>query len=199
MILLIDNYDSFVYNLSRYAGQLGHQRCVVRNDAINLDEIARNQPEAIILSPGPCTPSEAGICLKLLAKFHETIPILGVCLGHQCIGEAFGGHTVRAAKPMHGKASIIDHNGKGLFLGLRRPLRGGRYHSLVTKLPPDAPLEVTARAQGEDTIMAVMHRQYPVYGLQFHPESVLTDQGLDLLRNFFRSADEWNEKRRGAS
>ncbi|MFH1159273.1 MAG: aminodeoxychorismate/anthranilate synthase component II [Pseudomonadota bacterium] len=196
MILLVDNYDSFVYNLSRYAGQLGKRRLVVRNDAVSLVEIIRDPPRAIILSPGPCTPAEAGVCLPLIREFHQAIPILGVCLGHQCIGEAFGGRTVRAEKPVHGKASLIDHNGEGLFQGLPQLFRGGRYHSLVTELPADAPLEVTARVQGQGTIMAMRHKRYPVFGLQFHPESVLTEHGLDLLRNFFTIADEWNAKRR---
>lgn len=196
MILLIDNYDSFIYNLSRYVGQFGHHRQVVRNDAINLVEIVQNPPKAIILSPGPCTPADAGICLSLIKEFHQTIPILGICLGHQCIEEVFGGRTVRAAKPVHGKTSPIDHNGKELFQGLKPLFKGGRYHSLVTKLPDNTPLEVTARVIGQDIIMAVKHKQYPVYGLQFHPESILTKHGLDLLRNFFTIADEWNTKKR---
>ncbi|MCK5517934.1 MAG: aminodeoxychorismate/anthranilate synthase component II [Alphaproteobacteria bacterium] len=196
MILLVDNYDSFVYNLSRYTGQLGRQRQVMRNDDISLVELINNPPKAIILSPGPCTPTESGICLSLIREFHQVIPILGVCLGHQCIGEAFGGRTVRSAKPVHGKASLIDHNGEGLFQGLPQLFRGGRYHSLVTELPADAPIKVTARVQGQGIIMAIKHKQYPVYGLQFHPESILTEHGIDLLRNFFSIADEWNAKRR---
>ena len=196
MILLIDNYDSFVYNLSRYTGQLGHRRRVVRNDAISLTEIIHDPPKAIILSPGPCTPTEAGICLPLIKEFHQVIPILGICLGHQCIGEAFGGQTVKANKPVHGTASLIDHNGEGLFQEIPQLFMGGRYHSLVTKLPTNTPMEVTARVQNQDTIMAIKHKQYPIYGLQFHPESILTEHGVDLLKNFFSIADEWNSKRR---
>jgi para-aminobenzoate synthetase component 2 len=199
MILLIDNYDSFVHNLARYVGLAGRaRRTVRRNDAITLEEIVNLRPEAIILSPGPCTPAEAGICLSLIRKFHETIPILGICLGHQCIGEAFGGRTVKANRPMHGRASLIEHDGRGIFDGLPSPLQGGRYHSLVTAFPAGAPLEVTARVQGEETIMALRHPDYPVCGLQFHPESILTGHGLDLMRNFLRLAIDWNTQQRAA-
>lgn len=191
MILLIDNYDSFVHNLGRYCGQLGRERAVVRNDAIRLSEIAAMAPEAIILSPGPCAPKEAGICLKLIEKFHDTIPILGICLGHQCIGEAFGGRTVPAPQPFHGKDSPITHDGTGIFQGIPPSFRAGRYHSLAAELPPDTPLKVTARS-GDGTIMAMQHNQFPVYGLQFHPESVLTEHGLELMANFMRLSDAWN-------
>ena len=196
MILLIDNYDSFVYNLGRYAGKLGRVRRIVRNDAITLDEIAAAAPQAIILSPGPGTPAESGICPDLIRAFHKTIPILGVCLGHQCVGEVFGGRTVRADRPVHGKTSLIDHDGRGLFIGLPNPLSAARYHSLVTDLDEDTPLRITARAQGETTVMAVRHNIYPVYGIQFHPESVLTEYGLDIIRNFLTLADEWHEGRK---
>ena len=199
MILLIDNYDSFVHNLARYMGRLGRARRVERNDQITVAEIATMRPSAIVLSPGPCTPREAGISVDIIRQFHKTIPILGVCLGHQCIGEAFGGRTVRAAKPCHGKTSIIEHIDDDLFLGIPNPLEGTRYHSLVVELPANSPLTVTARVQGEDTIMAMRHTSYPVYGLQFHPESVLTEYGLDILRNFLASADHWNERYRRAA
>ncbi|MBI4030550.1 MAG: aminodeoxychorismate/anthranilate synthase component II [Proteobacteria bacterium] len=191
MILLIDNYDSFVYNLGRYFGRLGRKRIVVRNDALPLDEIGRMKPEAIVLSPGPRAPKEAGICLPLIEKFHDSIPILGICLGHQCIGEAFGGRTMRALKPAHGKASAIENDGNGLFAGLPPHFNGGRYHSLVTDLLANAPLKITARAE-DGAIMAVQHERFPVYGLQFHPESVLTEHGLEILRNFINAADAWN-------
>lgn len=194
MILLIDNYDSFVHNLGRYCGRLGRKRRVVRNDAITLDEIAAITPEVILLSPGPRTPKEAGICLPLIEKFHDCIPILGICLGHQCIGEAFGGRTVHAATPMHGKSSVIKHDGSGIFSGLPRSFRAARYHSLMVDLPANTPLKVTARTE-DGTIMAVQHERYPVCGLQFHPESVLTEHGLEILGNFMDAADAWNAAR----
>ncbi len=199
MILLIDNYDSFVYNLARYVGKLGRPRQVVRNDAITADDIAALNPQAIILSPGPCTPAESGVCMDVIRNLYKTIPILGVCLGHQCIGEAFGGRTVRATRPMHGKTSLIDHDGNGLFMGLPHPLEAARYHSLISDLPDATDLRVTARVQNENTIMAMQHFLYPVFGIQFHPESVLTEYGLDILRNFMILADEWNEDRAEAA
>lgn len=191
MILLIDNYDSFVHNLGRYCGRLGRERRVVRNDAIILRDIETMKPEAIILSPGPRSPKEAGICLSLIEKLHTRIPILGICLGHQCIGEAFGGRTVRAAQPVHGKTGTIAHDGAGIFAGIPPSFRAARYHSLVTELPQDTALQVTARSD-DSAIMAMQHNRYPVYGLQFHPESVLTEHGMDLLANFMRIADAWN-------
>jgi anthranilate synthase/aminodeoxychorismate synthase-like glutamine amidotransferase len=198
MILLIDNYDSFVHNLARYTGQAGRPRTVVRNDAITIRDIAVMAPEAIILSPGPCAPGQAGICLELIEKFHRIIPILGICLGHQCIGEVFGGRTVRAAQPMHGKASVIEHDRSDMFAGLPRRMRGARYHSLVTELPALTKLTVSARVKDEDTIMAIRHAHYPVRGLQFHPESVLTEYGEELMLNFFALADAWNAVRKAA-
>jgi len=198
MILLIDNYDSFVHNLASYMGRLGRERLVVRNDKITVGEVASLNPEAIILSPGPRAPREAGICLELIKQVYKEIPILGVCLGHQCIGEAFRGITVRARAPVHGKASLIVHNGEDLFMGLPSPLKGGRYHSLIVELPANAPLAITARVDGETTIMALRHNTYPCYGLQFHPESILTPYGMDLLRNFLVCADQWNERREAA-
>lgn len=197
MMLLIDNYDSFVFNLARYVGKLGRQRHVVRNDQITLDEIAAMAPEAIILSPGPCTPKEAGICNQLIKHFAGRTPILGICLGHQCIGEMFGGRTVPAPTPMHGKTSLIKHNAGELFMGLPNPLEGARYHSLMVRLAANSPLQVTATSE-DNVIMGVSHRSLPVYGLQFHPESVLTPYGVDIVRNFIAVADQWNEKRAAA-
>jgi anthranilate synthase component 2/para-aminobenzoate synthetase component 2 len=197
MILLIDNYDSFVYNLARYFGLVGRDREVLRNDAITLDEIAADPPDAIVLSPGPCSPAEAGICNDIIRHFHDRIPILGVCLGHQCIGEVFGGQVVPAPFPYHGKTSIIQHIADDLFIGLPNPLEGARYHSLIVNMPANSPLEITARTEdGEDIIMGLRHKKYPTYGLQFHPESILTDYGLDLIRNFTAIADAWNDRRR---
>ena len=184
MLLLIDNYDSLVYNLARYVAELGFERTVVRNDETTLDEIVRLAPSHIILSPGPCTPREAGISIAVVAELGPRIPILGVCLGHQCIGEAYGGRVVRAARPMHGKTSLVTHGGEGLFRALPCPLRVTHYHSLIVSesgLPAD--LEVTARTP-EGEIMALRHRRHPVAGVQFHPEALLTECGHDLLRNF---------------
>jgi anthranilate synthase component 2/para-aminobenzoate synthetase component 2 len=188
MILLIDNYDSFVYNLARYVGELGRQRRVVRNDAITIDEIAALHPEAIIISPGPCTPDEAGISLAVVRRFAAEIPILGVCLGHQCIGQVFGGRVVRARRPVHGQTSLINHKGRHLFEGLPNPFAAARYHSLIVELPQATELEVSALSDAGE-IMAVTHRRWPVFGVQFHPESVLTECGHAQLANFFRLAD----------
>ncbi len=192
MILLIDNYDSFVYNLGRYVGILGWQREVVRNDDISLEEIDAMRPSAIILSPGPGRPKNAGICTDLIRRFGPEIPILGVCLGHQCIGEAYGGRTIPAKRPVHGKTTLLDHPGRDLFIGLPNPLRVARYHSLVTELPANSNLRVSAVTE-EGEIMAFRHCQFPVYGIQFHPESVLTDYGLDVIRNFMTIAMQWKE------
>jgi len=184
MILLLDNYDSFVWNLARYVRELGHEPLVRRNDALTLDSLAALSPSHIIISPGPCTPAEAGISTAVVRRFGPTIPLLGVCLGHQVIGAACGGRVVRAGRPMHGKTSAISHDGTGLFRGLPSPFRATRYHSLVLErdtLPAD--LEVTATAE-DGEIMAVRHRTHPVVGTQFHPESVLTEHGHVLLRNF---------------
>ena len=186
MILVIDNYDSFVHNLARYLVQLGETCEVVRNDAIDLEAIARLKPSHIVVSPGPCTPNEAGLSNAVIARFGAAIPILGVCLGHQCIGHVYGARVVRAPKPVHGKASRVRHEGSGLFHTLSNPLTVGRYHSLVVDagtLPPE--LEVTAWGP-EGEIMALVHRQDPVAGVQFHPESVLTEEGYGLLGNFLR-------------
>jgi anthranilate synthase/aminodeoxychorismate synthase-like glutamine amidotransferase len=184
MILLIDNYDSFVYNLARYVGELGFAYQVHRNDRIDLQEIAALQPSHMIISPGPCTPTEAGISLAAIRHFSQTLPILGVCLGHQALGRAFGGEIVRARRPMHGKVSRVRHDESQLFSGVENPLTVARYHSLVVseeRFP--AELEITARCEiGE--VMALRHRRYPLFGLQFHPESILTKQGYQLLKNF---------------
>ncbi len=191
MILLIDNYDSFVHNLARYVRHLGWKTQVARNDAITLGEIIEQSPRAIILSPGPCTPAESGICMDIIRHLGPRIPILGVCLGHQCIGEIYGGQTIRAPEPVHGEVSVIEHNGEGLFMGLPNPLTGARYHSLIAQLPGDTDLKITA--ESEDRIpMAFEHKTYPVYGVQFHPESVLTENGLDIMRNFLMLADMWH-------
>lgn len=188
MILLIDNYDSFVYNLARYVRELGEETVVRRHDATSHEEIAALRPSHIIISPGPCTPGEAGISTDVVRRFGATTPILGVCLGHQCIGAAYGAGIVRAARPMHGKVSRIHHDGRGVFAGLPNPFLAGRYHSLVitrTGLPVD--LRVTASAP-DGEIMAVEHARYPVLGLQFHPESVLTEYGYVLLDRFLHGS-----------
>jgi len=184
MLLVIDNYDSFTYNLVQYLGELGQEVRVVRNDEIAVAEIAALRPSHIVISPGPCTPNEAGISLDVIKTYAGQIPILGVCLGHQSIGQAFGGKIVRAARVMHGKTSQIHHDGKGVFSGLPNPFEATRYHSLLIERAsvPDS-LEVTART-AEDEIMAVRHRTLPVEGVQFHPESFLTTAGKDLLGNF---------------
>lgn len=199
MILLVDNYDSFVHNLARHIGMLGRDREVVRNDAVTIHDIAENPPDAIIISPGPCTPTEAGISNEIIRQFGNRIPILGVCLGHQCIGEVYGGQVIRAPEPVHGKSSLIDHNADGIFMGLPNPLKVGRYHSLVTHIPAKTPLIVTAQTEEDRVIMGIQHKIYPVYGIQFHPESCLTDHGIDLLRNFITIADQWNDRIRNAA
>jgi anthranilate synthase/aminodeoxychorismate synthase-like glutamine amidotransferase len=188
MILLIDNYDSFVHNLARYFEQLGQRTVVVRNDLINAARVREMKPEALVLSPGPCAPQQSGHSLELVHEVFRELPILGVCLGHQIIAESLGGRIVRACEPMHGRASSILHNGRGVFAGLPNPLTAGRYHSLVvdkSTLPVE--LEVTARTT-DDVVMAIAHRDYPVVGLQFHPESILTPHGYDLLAGFLRLA-----------
>ncbi|MGH7819997.1 MAG: anthranilate synthase component II [Candidatus Binatia bacterium] len=186
MILMIDNYDSFTYNLVQYLGELGAEVRVERNDAITLDEIAKLRPSAIVVSPGPCTPKEAGISVGCIERFAGAIPILGVCLGHQSIGAAFGGEVVRAPRIMHGKTSPIEHDGKTIFERLQNPFEATRYHSLVVRREslPEA-LEVSAWTK-EGEIMGLRHREHFVEGIQFHPESILTLEGKALLRNFLR-------------
>ena len=184
MLLMIDNYDSFTYNLVQYFGQLGEDVVVHRNDRITLEEIERLSPERIVISPGPCSPNEAGISVPAIRHFAGKIPLLGVCLGHQAIGAAFGGNVIRSSFLMHGKTSPIHHNGKGLFKGLPNPFEATRYHSLIVErssLP--ACLEVTAWVENQE-IMGLAHRELPIWGIQFHPESILTVGGMDLLRNF---------------
>lgn len=185
MILLIDNYDSFTYNLAQYLGELGYKIKVRRNDAITLDEIAAMRPDQIVISPGPGTPDDAGISLALIKRFYQEIPILGVCLGHQAIGQAFGGKVVRANKIMHGKVSPIEHNGQGIFHNLPSPLTATRYHSLIVQEPLPDCLEITARGKDAE-VMALRHKEYPVVGVQFHPESILTEYGHEMLRNFLQ-------------
>jgi anthranilate synthase component II len=188
--LVIDNYDSFTYNLVQYLGELGDSPEVIRNDAATIAEVAAMGPLGIVISPGPCTPAEAGICTDLVRELGPDTPILGVCLGHQCIGEAYGGRVVRAPKVMHGKLSQVQHDGKGVFAGLPNPLTATRYHSLVVE-PESLPAELVATAWVTPSpgpqarvLMGLRHREHPVEGVQFHPESILTESGHDLLRNF---------------
>ena len=188
MILMIDNYDSFTYNLVQYLGELGERLIVKRNDAISVGGVRRLHPSSIVISPGPGRPADAGVSREVIKTFGGTIPILGVCLGHQCIGEVYGGAVVRAKRPMHGKTSQIHHVKQGLFKGLPEPFEATRYHSLIVKregLPKD--LDITAWT-GEREIMGLAHRRLPVYGVQFHPESILTSAGKDLLKNFLALA-----------
>jgi len=186
MVLVIDNYDSFVYNLVQYLGELGWEPAVYRNDQITISQAEALAPSHIVISPGPCTPREAGISNDFIRHFAGRVPILGVCLGHQCIGYVFGGRIVRAENPCHGKTSLVHHDGRTIYQGLPNPLEAGRYHSLLieaTSVPPV--LEVSARTKAGE-VMGVRHREYVVEGVQFHPESVLTPTGHDLLRNFLR-------------
>ena len=189
MLLMIDNYDSFTYNLVQYLQSLGAEVKVVRNDAMTVDEIAKLAPERIVISPGQCTPNEAGVSLEIIERLGANTPILGVCLGHQSIGQAYGGHVIRAGRIMHGKTSRIRHEGKGVFAGLPDAYEATRYHSLVVERSslPDA-LEVTAWTENDDgsfeEIMGLRHREHPVEGVQFHPESILTEHGHALLKNF---------------
>lgn len=189
MLLMIDNYDSFTYNLVQYLGELGAEVRVARNDAITLDEIETLAPSRIVISPGPCTPNEAGISVPLIQRFAGEIPILGVCLGHQAIGQAFGGRIVRSKRVMHGKLSAITHDGDGIFAGLPSPFQATRYHSLAieqTTFPPA--LTPTARAE-DGEIMGVRHREFAVEGVQFHPEAILTEHGKRLLANFLHARE----------
>jgi anthranilate synthase/aminodeoxychorismate synthase-like glutamine amidotransferase len=184
MVLLIDNYDSFTYNLAQYFGELGCDVLVKRNDEISIDEIAAVAPRHICISPGPCTPREAGISKEVVLRFGRYIPLLGVCLGHQCIAEVYGGKVIRADRLMHGKSCMISHNGSGLFSDLPNPFEAGRYHSLVVEQKSfPASLEVTAESN-DGEIMALRHREFPVQGVQFHPESVLTPDGRKILASF---------------
>ncbi len=186
MLLVIDNYDSFTYNLVQYFGELGADMKVVRNDALTVDEIRDLAPERICISPGPCTPTEAGISCDVIREFGKTTPIFGVCLGHQSIGQVFGGEVIRASKLMHGKTSPVFHTGKSVFSGLASPFTATRYHSLIVKREtlPDC-LEITAETKN-GTIMGLMHKEYPIHGVQFHPESILTEDGMKMLDNFLK-------------
>lgn len=190
MLLVLDNYDSFTYNLVQYLGELGAAPVVYRNDALTVDEVGTLRPRAIVLSPGPCAPAQAGITVPVIRRFGAEIPVLGVCLGHQAIGEAYGGRVVRAPRMMHGKTSRLVHDGTSLFAGLPQPLTVMRYHSLIIEratMPDD--LAITATADdAPDEVHAVQHRSHPVWGVQFHPESVLTEGGMALLENFLRLA-----------
>jgi len=184
MVLIIDNYDSFTYNLYQYVGEMKEEVMVVRNDEITVEEVAKLNPNKIILSPGPGRPENAGICVELIKNLGQKVPMLGICLGHQAIGYAYGAKIVKADRIMHGKTSLIFHNGRGIFENIKNPIKGMRYHSLVidrNTLPEE--LEITAQTE-EGVIMGVRHRKYPLYGLQFHPESILTEQGKEILRNF---------------
>ena len=192
-VTLIDNYDSFTFNLVHYIGELGADVKVWRNDQVSVDEAIAEKPDALVLSPGPCTPNEAGICLDLVRAASATKPILGVCLGHQAIGQVFGGRVVRAPLPMHGKISRVSHNARGLFRGVNGPFHATRYHSLVidrATAPED--LEITAEAD-DGLIMAVSHRDRPVHGVQFHPESIASEHGRTILKNFLDLANAFND------
>ena len=192
MLLIIDNYDSFTYNLVQYFGELGAELLVKRNDEISLGDIEKLNPDAIVISPGPCTPKEAGISNDVISEFGPRLPVLGVCLGHQCIGHVYGAKVVRAARLMHGKTSPIMHDGTGVFQGLPDPFDATRYHSLLVDPPtvPDSLLVNAHTAEGE--IMGLRHREYPIHGVQFHPESILTRHGKDLLANFLRMTEEFH-------
>lgn len=196
MILIIDNYDSFVFTVARYFAELGVATQVVRNDAISAAEVERLAPEAIVLSPGPCGPREAGQSMSIIETLSGQVPMLGICLGHQCIGEVFGGEVVRAREPMHGRSSAINHDGSGVFKGLPSPFRAGRYHSLIVeKIKDGSDLKITARSDiGE--VMGLTHVSHPTYGVQFHPESVLTEYGHAMLGNFLRLSRRFNGQHR---
>jgi anthranilate synthase component II len=194
MIVLIDNYDSFTFNLFHYLGGLGADVVVHRNDRISVADVMSSEPDAIVLSPGPCTPNEAGICLDLIAKASPTIPILGVCLGHQAVGQAFGGKVIRAT-PLHGKVSEIKHAGTGVFHGINGPLKATRYHSLVVERA-SMPGELVVNAETADQlVMGLMHSSLPVHGVQFHPESIASEHGHLMLKNFLDIAETWNRQR----
>ncbi len=183
MILLIDNYDSFTFNLAQYLGELGHAPAVRRNNEISVADVEAMHPSHIVISPGPGRPEDAGISVDVIKALGRRVPLLGVCLGHQAIGYAFGGDVVRAPMLMHGKTSSVQHDGRGVFHGVSQPFVAGRYHSLVVADPPPGPLEVAARTE-DGVVMGLRHREWPIHGVQFHPESVLTNEGRTILRNF---------------
>lgn len=197
-ISFIDNYDSFTWNLVHCLGSLGADVTVRRNDEVSVAEVMASRPDAIVLSPGPCRPRDAGICLDLIEAAGATVPILGVCLGHQALGEAFGGEVVRAPYPVHGKTAIIEHSGETIFRGIGAPFRAVRYHSLVVRAEsmPDV-LHVTARADG--LVMGLSHKSFPAHGVQFHPESIASEHGLRLFENFLALASRWNQNERRAT
>ena len=198
MLILIDNYDSFTYNLVHYLGELGAESVVIRNDKVTAEEVMAKKPQAIVLSPGPCTPNEAGVCLDLIKKAGPTIPLLGVCLGHQSIGQSYGGKVIRAPQPMHGKLSTITHTNKGVFKGLPKAFQITRYHSLIVERAtlPDC-LEITAET-ADGIIMGMQHKTHPVHGVQFHPESIASEQGHALLANFLELAGFKPKSRKAA-
>jgi anthranilate synthase component 2 len=198
MLILIDNYDSFTYNLVHYLGELGAESVVIRNDKISAEDVMAQKPQAIVLSPGPCTPNEAGVCLDLIKKAGATIPLLGVCLGHQAIGQCYGGKVIRAPQPMHGKLSTITHTNKGIFKGLPPKFEITRYHSLIVERAtlPDC-LEITAET-ADGIIMGLQHKTHPVHGVQFHPESIASEQGHALLANFLALAGFKPKSRKAA-
>lgn len=192
MILLIDNYDSFVFNVARYLEEIGGAVTTVRNDAISVEALGALDAEAIVISPGPCSPAEAGVSLAVIERFSGRVPILGVCLGHQAIGAAFGGRVGRARRPLHGRGSEIRHGGNGVFRGLPSPFTAGRYHSLIVEPTPALERQVSVEAWSEEgEIMALAHRRHPTFGVQFHPESVLTRHGHAIFRNFLDHARGW--------
>lgn len=194
-VLVIDNYDSFTWNLVHLIGPLATSMEVVRNDAVTVDAILAAKPDAIVLSPGPCTPNEAGICLELVKRASADIPTFGVCLGLQAIGQVFGGKVTRAPLPMHGKVSEISHKGETIFRGINRPFRATRYHSLIVERD-HSPDDLAVTAQSDDgLIMALSHRSLPIHGVQFHPESILSEHGTTIMRNFFDLASAWNARR----
>jgi anthranilate synthase component 2 len=197
MVVLIDNYDSFTFNLVHYLGGLGADVAVYRNDKIGIDEVLASDPDAIVLSPGPCTPGEAGICLDLIARAARQVPMLGVCLGHQAIGQAFGGAVVRAPTPVHGKLSQVHHQSAGLFYGINGPFKATRYHSLVVERA-SMPSDLVVTAETDDRlVMGLAHRTLPVHGVQFHPESIASEHGHLILKNFLDLAARWNTQRAG--
>lgn len=192
MILVIDNYDSFAHNLARYVGLAGQDYAVVRNNEVSIEEIQREAFSAVILSPGPCTPKEAGISVEVVKQLGPDTPILGVCLGHQCIGEAYGTMTLRAQKPYHAKECKLHHDGTGLFENIPSPTIVARYHSLIVQPTSNSPLEILAHSE-DGEIMAMRHKKHPVYGVQFHPESILTEQGLTYIQNFIKIVHAHNQ------
>ncbi len=196
-VTLIDNYDSFTWNLVHELGALGADVKVYRNDEKTADEILAEEPDAIVLSPGPCTPTEAGICLDVIAKAQDRVPIFGVCLGHQSIGQAFGGDVVRAPVPMHGKMSAIHHEGASIFRGVNGPFQATRYHSLVVERD-GLPADLVEIAEADGLIMALQHRTKPIYGVQFHPESIQSEHGRTIFKNFLDLAAAWNARHRAA-